>query len=449
MYSPNSKRSQNVTVKHLAVALAIGALTACSMDGPHYTSDDQPDATAGEAPDAQTTCEPSTITCDNATGLYIDCSASGEVSFEMHCPLGCDSDAEKCLDVDPSNGLAVFLDMTNDAPDVEFTGSSSIDTGNGTVINGGLSIEVPSTDFNGMRVFVFHTLKISGTLTAVRSSPWDPGLPALVILVDGDVVIDGVLDVSADYARPGPAGAIDGTCVGGTAIGSSTVSGGGGGGGRVSNGGIGGAPGDGGSAGTAGQAFSGDALEPLLGGCSGGGVAEGGPEAIGGAGGGAVQIVSRTQISLLTTGGIDASGGGGTAGQNSGGGGGGSGGSVLLEAPQIIMDGTVAVSTKGGSGAAANGTGSTSAGSDGGLTSGQAPGGTNATLPDGGAGGARSIAPGNGQPGTTATMDAGGGGGASGRARFNTTSGFINPQGGAAIYSNYVTATIHTRLVPP
>lgn len=426
----------------LPLLLAAG----CAFDTPANVDPDAgPDAAPvdGPAPDAMP-CVADTIVCDDATSHYVACDASGVVTLEMQCPLGCSTTSEQCVDVDPSNGLATYLDMAAEGPDVVFTGTSTIDAFTGTVFNAGISIDIPSTVFNGMRIFRLRSLTISGTLTAER----DVG-PALVFVVDGDVVIDGKLDVSADFYSCGPGGLPGGidqtvdTCNGGSTNGG-TVLAGAGGGGAGSPGGTGGASGAGGSATVGGISVFGDPIEPLVGGCAGGSTIGTDAASGGGAGGGAVQIVSRTRISVLGTGAIDASGGGGGAGgATAAGGGGGAGGAVLLEAPQVVLDGAVIISTKGGSGAAVG-----VSGANGGLASGATPGGVNATLPDGGAGGIRGVAPGNGQPGTTGTQDGGGGGGSVGHARFNTASGLINPQNGAAIYSQYTTATIGSRLVP-
>jgi hypothetical protein len=48
----------------------------------------------------------------------------------------------------------------------------------------------------------------------------------------------------------------------------------------------------------------------------------------------------------------------------------------------------------------------------------------------------------------TASLPAGGGGGAVGRAFFNTSSGTINPQNGAAVRAAVSTGMIQTRIVP-
>jgi hypothetical protein len=392
-------------------------------------------------------CTPDTIVCNDGTSTYVDCSSTGTIELQMTCPLGCASGAEKCLDIDPSNGLAAQLDLAPDGPDVAFAGTSSINTSTGAVLNGPTSIVVPNATVNGIRVFRFKSLSIAGTLKVSGSAP-------LALVVDGDVAITGTLDVSADGTTSGPGiRSTATTCDGGNGTGAnnSSTSPGGGGAGRYQNAFKGGDA-EGIAGGTGGAVLSDADIVPLQGGCKGGkaiavenNIAY---AAQGGGGGGSVQIVSRTQISITGSGKIDASGGGGQTGIAAtgwiGGGGGGSGGGVLLEAPQVVLDGAnVVISTKGGGGA--GGGGGAVAGSDGGTASGAASGGTAPSAGAGGAGGTETLAPGSG---ANHNSSGGGGGGSVGQARFNTSAGVISPQNGAAIRSRQTTAVITSRQVP-
>lgn len=398
------------------------------------------DAPAPDAivPDAVTECPPSTIICDDATSTYVDCDATGTPTFSMHCPLGCSTNSEKCVDVDPSNGLAAQLDLArDDGATVAFSGNSTIDTTTGVVFNGANSITVPSAPVNGMRVFRFKSLSVAGTLRVT-------GNDMLAIVVDGDVTIAGVLDVSSDWSSTGIAGpGADPTFAAATV----TTKAGTGGGGNHQVGAHGGDFTGGPAAGGAGGAGQSDPdLVPLRAGMAGGTSMIVGTIP-GGLGGGAVQIVSRTTISVLGSGVIDASGAGGSANTIlvTPGVGGGAGGTVLLEAPQLTLDGAgVVVSTKGGGGSDTGFNGCTTCqGSDGGYDAAAAPGGTGAAA--GGNGGTGATAPTVGSNGASA---GGGGGGSVGEARFNTTAGTINPQNGAAIRSAFSTGLIATRLVP-
>lgn len=408
--------------------------------------------TSDASPDASPPCVPDSIVCDDANSIYVDCSSNGTIEFQMTCPLGCASGQEKCVDIDPSNDVAMYLDMArdrSDVPAITFTNMSTINA-DGMVFNGGSSITVPSSPVTGARVFMFKQLTIPAGAVLKGG-----GGASLILVSDGPVRIDGLLDVSADGSISGPQSGSPAACSGptvGTAAGVPAPGAGGAAG--ISNGAAGGSSGAN-PGGAGGVIDSSSSAVPLVGGCGGGVSSQGAIFSFGGGGGGAVQIVSRVSITLSLSGAIDAGGGGGLDGPstaNVGGGGGGSGGVVFLEAPQVILDGpSVVIAAKGGGGAAAGmGQLSTNSGSDGGTAAAPAAGGTNSGFASGGLGGTVNggtvVFPtvgGNGgsQPGA-------GGGGAAGRAFFHTSSGTINPQNGAAIRAGVGTNTIRTRLVP-
>ena len=437
----------------------LALLGACSFEPPPDIGDDD-DAGAtidAAAPDAETGCTPNTAVCDDATDRYTECDGEGTVTRVIDCPLGCSDAAEKCVDVDPSNGVAQYLDMAAtdpDAPDLVLGEGSSIDTDTGIAFDGGASVEVPSVDLGAFRVFMVKTLSITGTTKVT-------GGDAIIIVSDGDVSIAAILDVSADKQTNGPGGG-PGTCDGSNASSGAGLAGGAGGAGNAETGGAGGSGNGGnGPGGLGGPSLTDLDLEPLRGGCEGGqGVVVGDSCASGfGGGGGGIQIVSRTRIALTDAGGIDASGGGGVAVRPGvgtctstslrGGGGGGSGGAILLEAPQVVLEGSsVVLSTKGGGGSAGGAGNFLLDGEDGGTGPTRAAGGTNGlTGVSGGQGGDEAVPPGNGGAGD-ANENGGGGGGAVGHARFNTSSGTINPVGGPAIRTEFTASTIRTRLVP-
>jgi hypothetical protein len=218
---------------------------------------------------------------------------------------------------------------------------------------------------------------------------------AIAFVVDGDVSVDGTIDLDGGDAtsavtggRGAPGGyngsdlsGGDGTpgagpCAGqgGSNSGSSShwIGGGGGGGGGATAGGAGGngrcSNGDHTSNGRAGgSTCSTDILVPLAGG-SGGGSGGDGTTGVqqgwaGGGGGGALQILSRTRISV--GGAIRAAGGAGYGNSAfDGGGGGGAGGAILLEAPALVLGGALIVDggDGGSSGAGAGGKGATGSG---------------------------------------------------------------------------------------
>jgi hypothetical protein len=288
-------------------------------------------------------------------------------------------------------------------------------------------------------VVVMSSLSIeaTSTLKLVGSRP-------IVLLVEGDVSVAGLIDASADGAVSGPGGNL--SCAGSTGTtgndapttnnGAYGASGGGGGG----FGSAGTASGPSGStSAVAGGAVSGDGtLVPLRGGCSGGRGGFGdGPAPMpmmhphGGGGGGALQLSVAGAFEL--TGVINAGGGGGAAGRNiqGGGGGGGSGGAVLIEAEMLLIDDAAVIAVNGGAGGGGQPTSgmlSSTAGGDGlASTMNAMPGFGSGTASDGGRGAAIGGAPttggvpmftGSGCPTTLLCLWGGGGGGGGGVGRI-------------------------------
>ncbi len=417
------------------------------------------DASDGPGADTDATsvdarmCAPSTTTCDDATGVYVECSAQGTPTIERRCPLGCAPSVEKCLDVDPSNGLAPALDVSATGPVVTFTGASTLDSTNGTASNAGSAIAVPTMTIGGIRAFIFNRVRVEGTLKVVGATP-------VALVANGDVEIVGTIDVSADGAQAGAGATTSGTCIGAfyPGIEVATQGVGGGGGGRATRGANGGANGAGHVGAAGGVPLIDDDLVPLVGGCAGGeGQERSGAyaHALGGGGGGAIQIVSRTSIVMTGAGVIDASGGGGQSASPVGtdtsvcGGGGGSGGAILLEAPVVSMTGvTVTLSCKGGGGAAAGNGSAAFAGEDGGAGVSPASGGANGTLAAGGAGGTESVSPVVGGNGVGSNGDGAGGGGAVGQARVNSVPGMFQRLDGATVRADLTTGTVASRIEP-
>lgn len=232
-------------------------------------------------------------------------------------------------------------------------------------------------------VFCLERLELpAGAL--IRDSDDHPIERALALVVDGDVHIEGRVDVggreggSAAQGRGGPGGWSggslasgdgnegDGSCGGGggeRSGGQSGDAGGGGGGGHAGDGGDGG-DGDNASGGDGGdnECASGEA-SPLFGGYGGGSGASGSCGSAddcgwrGGGGGGALQISARESIMVTGEARIASSGGDGQSradlSRGGGGGGGGSGGTILLEALTIAIEGPDRLDVEGGDGGAA------------------------------------------------------------------------------------------------
>lgn len=376
------------------------------------------DARELDAVDAPPPCTPSTIVCDDAAGVYTECDADGSVVRQLTCPLGCATDTEQCLDIDPHNGLAMYLDMADTAPHLNVSGEVVINTVAGIISDGTMDVPVPTfLTASGIRVFVVKSLHLGGTVTVARIA----GAPSLAFVSAGDVVLEGMIDLGARLNMPGPGGAApatgDSDCTPFDFFASSAT-------GTYGIGGAGGThPGGagGGTTVTIGGAGM-PARTPLqlpLGGCAGGSFFDIPSNALsvpGGGGGGGLQVVSRTSIRLATAAVINASGGGATTTrQDRPGGGGGAGGTILLEAPTVDLDGPlVVVSVKGGGGGGAGGaTSSGGSGEDGGTSAIPAAGGTSTTPATGGRGGVTG-GPEGGQNALVQGRHGAGGGGSAG-----------------------------------
>ena len=266
---PVASNASFSTARLGAAVLAATLASACKFPYPP----DVPDDGVTDS-DATTACAPSTIVCDDARGEYVACSAAGTPDVVLHCPLGCAPDEEKCLDIDPHNGLAMYLDMARTSPlvtAVAFSGTSEIDPVSGTASSGGNSVQIPSVMAGSLRVFMVRSLVVRGNLRSKLAF----SAPSIAIVSAGDITIEGTFDVSADAHRAG-AGFYNNRCPGGGSMMAATTTptpGGGGGGGSTA-----GAQGGANSLGMAGfpggARLSGPLVEPLERGCDGGYVEE-------------------------------------------------------------------------------------------------------------------------------------------------------------------------------
>jgi hypothetical protein len=309
------------------------------------------------------------------------------VAISETCPLGC-ADATRCAEMVPSNiepGL-----LAEGTRDLSVTTMAVFDTMACMAMSVGSRV-VTQGDGSEVCVLVVRDLRI-----APEASLRVTGTRPLVIAASGEVVIDGLLDVSARGIERGPGGGAGGLPArpdgqgpaGGTRgqLEGTYPDGGGGGGGGCGDGGDGGS--GGGADGGEGGAGRMTTLEPLVGG-SGGGLGPGGLRSgasgnagFGGGGGGAVQISARVAIRMR--GRIFAGGGGGGAGGTDdrftnwgAGGGGGAGGGILLESPVLeLLDGAALLASGGGGGSGGNRGTPLAPGQDGRSLPGRASGGT-------------------------------------------------------------------------
>ncbi|MBL8620126.1 MAG: hypothetical protein JNK64_02455 [Myxococcales bacterium] len=248
--------------------------------------------------------------------------------------------------------VALAQEYLGDA-DVEITAAVTLDTTALAVTAGsapGFTLMQAPAEGGGPELAIAHVrdLRVTGTLRVVGARP--------LVIIARSISIDGELDGGGHGGTPGPGGGGPGGGAGhgqdGQRHGTFNDTGGGGGG-FATAGAIGGNDGNGDGGG--GAAY-GDAMLAALEGGSGGGSADGdcseGPP---GAGGGAVQLYAT--VSIAITGKINAGGGGGGGGhgcafQYTAGRGGGSGGAIYLQAPQVVLDGTIAANGGGGGGGA-------------------------------------------------------------------------------------------------
>jgi len=370
------------------------------------------------------------LRCDGSS--LVRCNNNGTAEISESCSLSCNASQLRCSNIDPSNNLAPYLDMTGGEPDLDPGTAATINTDDGTVMVDGKLLVVkstvtPQTAAPNIRVFIVHSL----TAAQVTIS----GGNALAVVSNGDLTIGGVFTASAIINVPGAGAFNDTICKGGDApvLAGGTAGGSGGGGFGFAGGSGGTAISDSGTAsGGAGGAPTGNpTLIPLRGGCDSGAV---GPAK--GSGGGAIQLVSRTKIAVS---GVIAANGSSVTG-------GGSGGGILLEAPVVEVSGSVVAN----GGAGAGGCIFPRSGENGRLDAIPATAGVGCsdTGRDGGSGGAGNTGAGNGvsinRAGTGVTaVFAGYGGGGVGRIRVNTASGGLHTTG---IFSpNPSTGPIATR----
>ena len=91
------------------------------------------------------------LTCTAGMALRCDadelvtCNGEGTGAVSETCALGCNADDLRCNYVDPSNGLATYLDQAAQQSDVALPDGTTISTDNGTVTGPGGAIAVANT----------------------------------------------------------------------------------------------------------------------------------------------------------------------------------------------------------------------------------------------------------------------------------------------------------------
>lgn len=313
-------------------------------------------------------CEASQSVCTN--GKAQTCDASGKVTASQDCPLGCFEDQPRCRDIDPSNGLAMYLDMAATAPDLILADGDIVLTDLGIKQNGKTQTPLPFFFVHAppggadILVVIAKHVQITGKVSVLALRPNGLGLsPSLAILADDKITIDGTLDFTGSYLNgltSSAGGVTFADCMGGTHNNNFSTThvgaraSGGGGGGHATAGGAGGTVGSEDVqvlyvGGTAGGASGNPTLVPLRGGCAGGADGAGVLNFV--SGGGALQLSSRIAIEMNKGSVLNLNGatppleGGPTACF-----GGGAGGGILLEAPTVQLGDSASLLVNGGAG---------------------------------------------------------------------------------------------------
>lgn len=370
-----------------------------------------------------------------ANGRVQTCDATGSVISSQACPLGCFENEPRCRDIDPSNGLALYLDMVANPQDLTLSGTLD------TSLDAGLPIPsflVPAP-VNGVPVRVVVARNVM--LRDIDFDDRADGVPALAIVASGDIEVAGTVNIatsgSADFSSGG---------VGDTRQDAATpirhLSAGSGGGGHATAGGRGGgvdntsvAPG------TPGAVSGTKALVPLRGGCGAGAVFDEFlnstvfPQRSNLRGGGAIQLSSRTKIRI--SGSIVANGSPGETNTftNASGTtayvfGGGAGGGILLEAPTVELGLGASLHVLGGGGGGCNP-----------VSAYCAAGGSGATVDTPAGSGGNSAF----QVSAPATSFGGAGGGGLGRIRVNTATATYTKSSSSVENGDISTGTLSTR----
>jgi hypothetical protein len=364
------------------------------------------------------------LRCDGSN--LVHCTSDGTAEVTEACTLGCSASPLHCNDIDPSNGLARYLDMAAGEPDLDLGMTAIINTSDGTVMVDGKSVVVRSAlvaqpSAPTILVFIVHSLT-ANDVTIKGDVSGASGGDAFALASEGDIRIGGIFNASASIGHGGPGVYNDANCKGGNGRGSGSSLSGAGGGGFGAAGSAGGSAStdsDSATGGSSGQPTGTSTLIPLRGGCDSGATDDEHPRAVG-SGGGAMQLVSRTKISII---GVVAANGSSLSG-------GGSGGGILIEAPIVEVTGSVVANGAGGNSGCLFAT----PGENGRLDTTPALGGTCSAGGAGGNGGAGAIAATDGAsvhlagPNLGAAL-AGHGGGGVGRIRINTAPGGFHRAG--------------------
>ena len=147
-------------------------------------------------------CNPGTAACDGDT--LVTCGASGTTSSSEVCRMGCLNDGTPhCAHLVPRY-LADVCDLPATMGTMLVMNTSTIDTAFDTSCTGGIVTQTAAPSLCVARYTDFK-IQVGVTLRAVGGSdPLIGGGRLLAIVTDGELAIDGVLDVSATGSSSGP-----------------------------------------------------------------------------------------------------------------------------------------------------------------------------------------------------------------------------------------------------
>jgi hypothetical protein len=364
-------------------------------------------------------CVPNTDSCGATETEIAHCGPDGLPGGQGTCELGCiEEPTSHCEYLEPRY-LPDICDAIAVIPDLTIDNSSTFDTNLDVNCTGGVVSQAGGPPICVVRYGSIHITPAT-TLTV-------HGSRALALVADSGILIEGVLDVSANGIASGPGG---GTVISGGMVSSD----GGGGAGFATAGGAGGSATANGGGGMGGSPSTNPSIiTVLVGGTRSARNFAGAPNA-GGAGGAATLIACRGEVSVSGT--IDAGGGGGQGGKfgntafsTFAGAGGGSGGNVVLQGLSITVTGQLfANGGGGGAGMTHDGQGSGQPGlpgADGTRSIAEAASGGFAFggAGSGGTGGRQAALPGVGLRSSTTNGLPGGGGGSIGFFQTYTPTG--------------------------
>jgi hypothetical protein len=144
-------------------------------------------------------CGAGETACTN--GTVATCDGQGNIIASEKCPLGCFEDQPRCREIDPSNGLAQFLDMVPNPPDIDLSVGGSVDAVTGTVRRMNTVISVPSfliaapPGGAAIRVFIANRVTLANVQGLGGPNPLDVG-PAIAIVARGDIQVTGTVDLA-------------------------------------------------------------------------------------------------------------------------------------------------------------------------------------------------------------------------------------------------------------